>query len=93
MNRNLSSIIKRQRITEKAGMSAEKNVYVFEIAQEATKRSVAEAVKELYNVSPLKVGIVAIPSKQVFVRGKTGTRSGSKKAYVYLKKGDKIEIV
>ena len=79
------------RITEKATMMTENNVYVFEIASGATKKDVAEAVKIFYKIIPLKVNVVKNPSKQIFVRGKKGRTAGVKKAYVYLKAGDKIE--
>jgi ribosomal protein L23 len=32
------------------------------------------------------------PAKHVFVRGRAGTKSGYKKAYISLKKGEKIDI-
>ena len=84
----------RPRITEKAAIGADKsNVYVFEVTKEANKRSIAASVRTAYKVIPTKVNIVTIPAKKVFVRGKRGVKSGSKKAYVYLKKGDKIEII
>ena len=47
----------------------------------------------MYKVSPMKVRIVNLPAKKVFVRGKWGEKTSVKKAYVYLKKGDKIEII
>jgi large subunit ribosomal protein L23 len=90
---DLTSIIKRPRITEKASMKAERNVYAFDVASTATKKTIAMATKELYNVTPVKVRVVTIPSKQVFVRGKWGVKGGGKKAYVYLKKGETIEFV
>jgi len=39
-----------------------------------------------------------IPSERIlngilFIRGKKGTKGGGKKALVYLKKGDKIELI
>lgn len=81
------------RVTEKAGISSEShNIYVFEVEKIATKITVARAVKAAYKVSPIKVNIVNLPAKKVFVRGKFGTTSGVKKALVFLKKGDKIEI-
>lgn len=83
----------RPRVTEKATTVAEGGIYVFEIEKGTTKREVAKAIEELYKVKPIKVGIVKIPRKQVFVRGKKGFKAGGKKAYVYLKKGDKIEII
>jgi large subunit ribosomal protein L23 len=89
----LSSIIKRPRITEKASAKAEGNVYVFDVATDVNKKNIAAAVKALYNVTPVKVAIVKVPSKAVFVRGKQGVKQGGKKAYIYLKKGETIEFV
>jgi large subunit ribosomal protein L23 len=88
-----SAIIVRPHITEKATRSSEAGVYVFEIAQTATKYDVSKTIKEQYKVTPVKVSTVRVPAQQTFVRGKRGTRAGYKKAYVYLKKGDKIEII
>ncbi|MBA3550831.1 50S ribosomal protein L23 [Patescibacteria group bacterium] len=90
---DLSHVIVRPRITEKASMKAEKNVYAFEVSVRSDKKSISAAVKALYNVTPVKVAIVAIPTKEVFVRGKWGIKKGGKKAYVYLKKGETIEFV
>ncbi len=91
--KNLSSIILRPRITEKATMSSEKSVYVFEINPNSGKKDVILAILDLYKVTPRKVRITKNPAKAVFIRGKSGTKSGIKKAYVYLKDGDKIEII
>lgn len=74
-------------------MSAESSVYVFKIDQKATKNLIEKAFKEKYKANPVKIRVVNIPAKNVFVRGKRGTKSGYKKAYVYLKKGEKIEII
>ena len=92
MKNNLTSILVRPRITEKATMLGESSVYVFEVDPKATKTEVTKAFKEKYKMSPVKVRTVTIPAKNVFVRGKRGKKSGYKKAYVYLKKGEKIEI-
>ena len=89
-----NNVLLRPRITEKAAVGADKfNVYVFEVAENATKKSISASVRDAYKVTPEKVNVVTIPSKQVFVRGKKGVKSGGKKAYVYLKKGDKIELI
>ena len=90
----MTSIIVQPHITEKAGVLAENNnVYTFVITKSATKRTVATAIKELYNVTPTKVTVINKAAKKVFTRGKRGNVAGFKKAYVYLKKGDKIEYV
>ncbi|HLP43942.1 MAG TPA: 50S ribosomal protein L23 [Candidatus Nanoarchaeia archaeon] len=82
------------RITEKATVKADaENVYVFEIAHDANKTTVSQAIKAMYNVVPVRVNIARNPGKTLFRRGKTGFTSGVKKAYVYVKKGEKIEIV
>ncbi|MEK7088168.1 MAG: 50S ribosomal protein L23 [Patescibacteria group bacterium] len=83
----------RPRVTEKATTVAENGVYVFEVEKDANKKEIAADIKNLYKVSPVKINVVKIPRKQVFVRGKKGFKAGGKKAYVYLKKGEKIEII
>lgn len=88
------NVLLSPRITEKAALGADKsNVYVFEVAKNATKKSIKDSVHESYKVTPVKVRVASIPAKKVFVRGKMGVKSGGKKAYVYLKKGDKIELI
>ncbi|OHA26882.1 MAG: 50S ribosomal protein L23 [Candidatus Taylorbacteria bacterium RIFCSPHIGHO2_02_FULL_44_36] len=83
----------RPRVTEKATTVAENGIHVFEVEKDASKKEIADAVKNLYKVSPIKINVVKTPRKQVFVRGKKGFKAGGKKAYVYLKKGEKIEII
>lgn len=88
-----SSTILRPRITEKSGIMGEsQNIYTFEVAQNATKDTVARDIKALYKVTPTKIRVVNLPAKKVFVRGRKGTQSAVKKALVYLKKGDKIDF-
>ena len=85
-------VLKAPRITEKASMLMEKNIYVFDIPVSATKTEVKKAVSSMYKVRPVKIAILKVPRKSVFIRGRQGFKPGGKKAYVYLKKGDKIEI-
>lgn len=88
-----TSIILRPHITEKAGLQNEAfNVYTFQVSKNSTKHTISKAITSLYKVIPSKVRIVNLPEKAVFVRGKHGTQSAVKKAMIYLKKGDKIEI-
>ena len=90
---NFFDVLLRPRITEKATEYTEKNVYVFEVAPNATKIQIIEAVKDLYKVTPVKINITKTPAKRIIVRGKKGVRSGLKKALIFLKEGDKIDIV
>ena len=94
LNLKPNNVLLRPRITEKAALAADKsNVYIFEVARNATKKSISVSVRDVYKVNPVKVRVANIPPKQVFIRGKKGVKSGGKKAYVYLKAGDKIELM
>lgn len=77
-------------ITEKATFLGEKDAYVFKVEPAFNKIMVRQAVKKQYNVEPVKVSIINIPGKTVFIRRRRAQRPGYKKAIVYLKKGDKI---
>ena len=92
MNTDNNAILIKPMITEKAIMKSEHSVYVFKVLPASNKLSIAKAIKEIYKVSPVKVTTVTIPQKNVVVRGKRGKKAGYKKAYVYLAKGEKIEI-
>lgn len=81
----------RPHITEKATFAGESSVYVFEVDSRSTKVGIKKAFVEKYKITPIKVSTVTIPAKSVFVRGKRGKKSGYKKAYVYLAKGQKLE--
>lgn len=91
--RDISNVIVRPRITEKAAYESSHNAYAFEIASWATKGEVKKAVAQIYKVTPVKITVSYLPSKNVVVRGKKGVKSGVKKAHVFLKKGDKIEFI
>lgn len=88
-----STIIIRPRITEKAAVLSETgNVYTFEVTKSATKTTIKRAIKEIYKVAPTRVNIVKLAAKNVVVKGKKGSTKAVVKAYVYLKKGDKIDL-
>ena len=91
MKKDLNHILIKPHVTEKATMKTESSVYVFEVDSRATKVLIDKAFIEKYKINPIKISTVTIPAKRVFVRGKVGKKAGYKKAYIYLKKGDKIE--
>ena len=88
----IAHVLARPRITEKASDLQGRNVYVFDVAQRATKRDIMLACKSLYSVTPRKVAIVQVPTKykRSMRTGKEGLKRGGKKAYVYLKAGETI---
>ncbi len=88
-----TQIIKNPRITEKASFQAGQNVYTFDIAKSANKTEIKKAIFALYKVRPARINILNISRKKIMSRGQVGTKGGGRKAYVYLKEGDKIEFV
>ena len=86
------SILLNPRVTEKSSDKTEENIYVFDIDPRANKVQVKKAVKNIYKVDAVKVNIAKVPSKNVISRGRKGVKTGGKKAFVYLKEGDNIEM-
>lgn len=86
-------IIVKPRVTEKATMLSEggRTVAVFEVSDRANKKNVAVAIQALYKVKPVKVAILRVPPKKSFIKGHIAYGKTRRKAYVYLKEGDKIE--
>jgi large subunit ribosomal protein L23 len=95
VQRHIASVIVKPRITEKAALLAESNVYTFEVQKGANKFEVRDAIKALYNVTPVRVNIVHQRPRHFMSRsrGRDMMQHGLQKAYVYLKKGDRIELV
>lgn len=92
MNTKSTNPIKKFHITEKASVASESNAYIFQVEKSATKNSISKAIALAYKVTPIKVNIVNAKAKKVLARGKVGKTAGFKKAYVFLKKGDTIDI-
>ena len=95
MEKHAGQIILSPRITEKGAYLSEHGAYVFNVNRDATKTQIADAIRTIYKVTPRKVAIVTIPRKLVMTRGtnRKGTTAAAKKAYVYLKKGEAIELM
>ncbi len=92
-------MILRPVISEKAiELADENNTYVFFVPKSANKITIAEAVKDRYDVeaTSVRTQIVKGKTKQMPVkRGRLlikGVRSDLKKAIVTLKKGDSISL-
>jgi len=89
---DLSWVLLQPRITEKAVLLGEKNVYTFDVHPRANKIQVKEAVQKLYGVQPIRVNMVVQKTRSIIRRNKKATRKGTKKALVFLKKGDTIAV-
>lgn len=80
--------------SEKALIGTENGVYVFRVPADATKPAIKAAVEQYYGVTPRQIRIVNLPAKTKSLRTRrgVGTRSRRHKAYVYLKKGESINL-
>lgn len=91
---HLYDVIRRPVITEKSnGMSADNNQYVFEVALNANKLQIREAVETLFDVTVIKINTMVMPAK----RGRRGrkwyVRSKQwKKAIVTVADGETISL-
>ena len=88
-----AELLLKPHITEQSNLLAQKNIYTFHVRPSANKISIKKAIKEMYGFEPLKISVINMPEKKRKVRGKTGIKSGFKKALVYLKEGEKIEFL
>ncbi len=88
------NVLRRPLITEKSNyLNGDLHQYVFEVATEANKAMVKEAVEKLFDVSVLRVNVVKVPMKQkknLRNRRTVNRRSAFKKAIVLLAPGDTI---
>ena len=89
---HLYEVLRRPLITEKSTDLQTRNKYAFEIAEEANKPLVKQAVEKAFKVKVTGVNVVTMPGKTRRVgRRQVQTRSW-KKAIVTLRQGDKIEF-
>ncbi len=91
---DLAHVLQHARVTEKASALQGGGVYVFNIAESATKRDVMLAVNALYKVTPRKVAVINVRNKNTrnMRTGRAGVKRGGKKAYVFLKSGETITL-
>src|SRR5512142_1966733 len=89
-------VLRRPLFTEKSNYQNGKlHQYVFEVAEDATKGLVKDAVETLFDVNVTRVNMVNVPAKQNrrWRNRRVTTRRGSyKKAIVTLEAGDTIDV-
>jgi len=85
-------VIRKPVITEKATMASENNAVVFEVAIDAAKPQIKEAVEALFGVKVKAVNTTITKGKAKRFRGIMGRRKDTKKAYVTLEEGNTIDV-
>ncbi len=89
---HLYEVLRRPLITEKNTMLQAQGKYAFEIAREANKQQIKQAVEKVFKVNVLAVNVMTVPGKTRRVGRQQVLTQSWKKAIVTLKPGDKIEL-
>jgi large subunit ribosomal protein L23 len=86
------SVIKYPSITEKnTALRSDQNKYVFEVALNADKAEIKEAVQKIFSVDVVAVNTMVVKGKKKRTGRNVGYRSDRKKAIVKVKAGQVIE--
>jgi len=89
---DLSGIVLRPLVTEKAAVIAHTGQYSFIVALNANRVAVRAAIRAMYGIMPTSVNIQRVRGKFVRFGRTTGQRSDYKKAIVTLPKGKTIDV-
>ena len=87
---HLYEVLRRPLITEKSTVLQAQGKYGFEVAGEATKHQIKQAVEKSFNVKVNAVNVMTVPGKNRRVGRRLVLTPSWKKAIVTLKPGDKI---
>jgi len=88
----MSQLVLTPKVSEKAGLMAGQNIYVFEVPAAANKIEVAQAVEETFKVSVVDVNMLIVKGKLKRFRRTVGRQKDIKKAMVKLKAGQTISL-
>ena len=89
---HLYEVLRRPLITEKNTALQPQGKYAFEVAREANKYQVKQAVEKAFKVRVAAVNVMTVPGKERRVGGRVVLTQPWKKVIVTLKPGDKIEF-
>jgi large subunit ribosomal protein L23 len=89
--KNLFQVIRRPLITEKStSLKETQHTVCFEVHRDATKPEIKQAVEKLFSVKVEAVRVANFQGKLKRQGRSIGRRSDWKKAFVVLKKGEKM---
>ena len=88
----LYEVLRRPLITEKNTALQAQGKYAFEVAGEASKHQIEQAVEKAFKVKVTAVNVMTVAGKTRRVGRRQVLTQSWKKAIVTLKSGDKIEL-
>lgn len=90
---NIYQVLLKPTITEKSTLLQESGRYTFQVALDANKGLVKEAVEKNFNVTVVDVNITMLRGKRKRYGPKVKKMPDTKKAVVTLKPGDRINLI
>ena len=90
---DIHRVLVKPTITEKSTLLQESGKYTFQVAKEANKVEVKQAVETNFDVKVLDVNITKLRGKQKRYGPRFSKQPDIKKAVVTLKPGDRINLV
>ena len=93
MEKDPRDVIIRPVITEHSYDAMENNVYTFEVAKDANKVEIRQAIEAIFNVKVVKVNTLHVRGKKKRLGRYLGKRPDRKKAIVQVAPGQKIEAL
>ncbi len=91
--RDARTVLRRPLLTEKATIAREvANEYVFEVARDANKIQIKDAVESRFDVTVAGVRTVSVRGKIKRMGAHQGKRADWKKAYITLHEGNTIDL-
>ncbi len=93
-NDRIFKVLLAPRVTEKTARVGEQgNQYVFQVATDASKAEIRNAVEALFEVNVESVQVVNVKGKSKSFKARQGKRSDWKKAYVRVQEGQVINLL
>ena len=89
---HLYEVLRRPLITEKGSGLQAQGKYAFNVAREANKQQIKQAVEKAFKVKVTAVNMMTVPGKRRRVGRRVILTHPWKKAIVTLSPGDKIEL-
>jgi len=89
---HLYDVLRRPLVTEKNTVLQAQNKFAFEVAREANKPQIKQAVEKAFKVKVTGVNVITVSGKMRRVGRRLVQTPPWKKAVVTLQPGDKIEI-
>jgi len=82
--------LKSPQISEKSMSKVADGQYAFNVYPTATKNAIADELEKTFKVNVEKVRIVNLPAKRTNFKRVKGVQARRSKAYIWLKKGQKL---